>query len=216
MATDKFLDYQGLAHVLDKINERYAPIQAIVYKGTAATISMLPPISEVKAGWMYNVTTGGTTTSDFVEGPDHPLQNGENVVAVNVRNTGTPLLRWDIVGGIFDIEDRLQFGSEFPSDPKNGDTFLYLGNKVYDYRRVIPVPGDNPAEEGWYESDGSGGYERSRDTSPVEGKNYYIRYEKYLKGVIYVYNYSGDEWIAQPSGDTITSISISDINALFN
>lgn len=40
--------------------------------------------------------------------------------------------------------------------------------EVSDYAAVL-----NPVEEGWYESDGSGGYEPSTDTAGVKTKTYY-------------------------------------------
>lgn len=85
MALKKYLDYDGLARVLTKINEKYAPVQAIVYKATVSTISSLPDVStEVQIGWMYTVTNGGLTTDDFAVGAGQTLQDDENVVAVNV------------------------------------------------------------------------------------------------------------------------------------
>lgn len=217
MALKKYLDYDGLARVLTKINEKYAPVQAIVYKATVPTISSLPDVStEVQIGWMYTVTTGGLTTDDFAVGAGQTLQDDENVVAVNVGTDEEIIMKWDIVGGVFKIEDRLQFGIEFPSNPSDGDTFLYMGEKVYGYKTVDPKGTENPSEEEWYEYDSSTEtYFLTEDVTVDPSKTYYSRYEKYQKGVIYVYQMLAGDWIAQPSGDSISSISDSDIEALF-
>lgn len=107
MATKQFLDYDGLVELVEKIKEKYAPIKALTFKGTVATISALPTVANVVAGSVYNVTTGGETTADFVEGAGEILQNGENVVAVNTGTEAAPIMKWDTLGGVFDISDRL-------------------------------------------------------------------------------------------------------------
>lgn len=215
MANKKYLDYDGLVELIRKINEKFAPVQALVYKGSAATISALPTVASTPAGWMYTVTQGGTTTADFVEGAGHTLQDGENVVAVNTGTDAEPVMKWDILGGVFNIQDRLQFGDTLPASPTDGQTFLYLGNTTYVYNAVTPAGTENPSEEGWYESDGEGGYTPTADTTVDAGKTYYSRTEQYTKGVIYVYNASGTEWVAQSSGDVMVPITSGEIDALF-
>ena len=42
MATKKYLDYEGLARVIENIDRKYAPIQAIVFKGSVNKVSDLP------------------------------------------------------------------------------------------------------------------------------------------------------------------------------
>lgn len=81
---NKYLDYSGLAHLVEKLNEQFAPIQAIIFKSTVEDIEALPALSSVKAGYMYNIKTGGITTADFVEGAGHLIADGENVAAVEV------------------------------------------------------------------------------------------------------------------------------------
>jgi len=48
----------------------------------------------------------------------------------------------------------------------------------YEYTAVTPASGDNPAEQGWYELDGSD-YVLTADTSVVSGKTYYSRSESW-------------------------------------
>ena len=214
MATKKFLDYDGLVELVEKIEEKYAPIQALTFKGTVATISGLPTVAAVAAGSVYNVTTGGQTTPDFVEGADQTLQDGSNVVAVNTGTEDSPVMKWDILGGVFDISDRLQFGTSMPASPESGQTFLYMGETTYSYTAVSPTGDENPAALGWYEYDSvNDAYALSSDTTVQAGTSYFERSEQYVKGVIYVY--SGSAWVAQSSGDTFTAITNAEIDALF-
>lgn len=83
MAT-KYLDYAGLQRLVENIDKKYAPIAALLFKGSVEDIEHLPVLATQKAGWMYNVTTGGGTTSDFVEGAGHILGDGENVAVVEL------------------------------------------------------------------------------------------------------------------------------------
>lgn len=211
----KYLDYDGLVDVLQRVKEMYTSVSTISFRGICATISELPDVSSLKPGYMYSVTTGGLTTDDFVVGPGQVLQDGENVVAVNIGDDEEPIMKWDIVGGVFNIEDRLQFGNYMPASPSTGDTFLYLGSTTYVYLEVTPSGDENPSEKGWYEySVADDEYKLSEDISVVEGKTYYVKKEQYKTGVIYVYTSIG-VWEPKPSGDKISSIDVSDINALF-
>lgn len=81
---NKYLDYAGLQRLVENINKKYAPIQAIVFQSTVEDIAALPALSTVKAGYMYNIKTGGITTEDFVEGAGHIVADGENIAAVEL------------------------------------------------------------------------------------------------------------------------------------
>lgn len=215
MATNKYLNLEGLREFLRKTDERYASIQALVYKGVKANIAALPTVADEAIGNMYTVTEGGETTSDFVEGAGKTLQDGENVVAVNTGTDAVPVMKWDILGGVFDFTDRLQFGDTMPStDLVEGRVFMYLGDTTYTYTAVTPVGDENPSELGWYELDGSD-YILSVDTEVDDQKTYYTRAEEYVQGVIYEYDATAQEWNALNSGDIMVAISNAEIDALF-
>ena len=80
----RYLDYNGLQRLVENIDKKYAPIAALLFKGSVEDISSLPDLSTQKVGWMYNVTVGGGTTSDFIEGAGHILGDGENVAVVEL------------------------------------------------------------------------------------------------------------------------------------
>ena len=95
-----------LEYLLSVLNEEIisgsASGTAIKYKGSKANIAALPTVSETPEGYMYTLISGGTTTSDFVEGAGHTIPDGENVASVNVGTEETPAMKWDTLGGITD------------------------------------------------------------------------------------------------------------------
>ena len=222
MAEKQYLDYPGLEEGILKIKEKYAPIQAVQYKGSVATISLLPTVAGAHEGDMYNIATGGTTTADFVEGAGHKISDGANVVAVNTElDPDEPaIMKWDIFPGVFNIEDRLQFGFEMPdTDLVDGRVFLYLGNTTYTFDAVLDPTGKNPKAEGWYEIDTPittpPTYHLTNDEEPQVGTTYFEANEEYVQGVIYKYNSGSSSWVAQNSGDTFVPITKAQIDALF-
>lgn len=323
MATKKYLDYEGLQRLVENLNKKYAPIQAIVFKGSVDKVANLPAFDgTIKAGFMYNLVNDDMTTNLFVEGAGHEIAAGENIAAVELytgeytkvtptasddpkalgwfeedavtyENVTTALdpsdnpqalglyelvsgeyvlstdtavqsgkqyfereatyklsqdrlpvagkdyftagteMKWDLVGGIFDLESRyLEFGTEFPQGPADrmvdDRTFLYMGDDkknheyvaapegrpsengyfegvftevvdtsdiinpkqvplyeldttVEKYVTVTPVGTEDPSQEGWYESDGAGGYTPSADTSVDSSKTYYELTHPYVR-----------------------------------
>lgn len=172
----QFLDYEGLQELVAKIKEKYATIKAFIFKGTVANIAALPPIADQKPGYVYNVTKGGTTTADFDIGAGHTLRDGDNVVAINNGTDAVPIMKWDILGATFVIEDRLQFGDTFPSEPENDQTFLYMGDTTYTYTNVSATltPSDNPSTASYFEYDEiNNEYNPSADLYVDESKTYY-------------------------------------------
>jgi hypothetical protein len=308
----KYLDYAGLQRLVENINKKYAPIQAIVFKSTVEDIASLPALNTVKAGYMYNIKTGGLTTDDFVEGAGHIVADGENIAAVELLTgnytpvaspaatddpkalgwyesdgavdptytltndrlpvagktyyTADSTMKWDLMGGVFDLEDRyLEFGDTFPQGPAsrmvNGRTFLYMGadSKVY---TKVASPSGRPKEEGYFELDSAttvtdpttiynpkqqGLYEEdatdpsavfyvlsadvakdgsktyyecafkaSTDTTVDSSKVYYTEAEHYKKAVIYQYNATAEDWIAQSSsGSDMIAITNKEVDDLF-
>lgn len=216
MAQKEYLDYEGLTEFKDKLDEEYGSLAGgIEFKGTVATISGLPTVSGVTVGSMYNVTTGGTTTADFVEGAGKTLQDGENVVCINTGTEQSPVHKWDIIGGVFTITDRLQYGSTMPSTPVNGQAYLYLGETTYTYD-AVQNPTGNPKAQGWYEYDSqTEQYILTNDEEVQSGTSYFVKNEQYVNGTIYEYNSAQTKWVAKTSGDTMIPITKAKIDALF-
>ena len=216
MATKKYLDYEGLQTLVEQIKAHFSKTGALIFQGTVATVATLPALTgsgHAEVGDMYMFTADATTSADFVEGAGKTVNAYDEVACVDSDGAGT--LKWCILGPVLDVSDKLTFGAAMPASPADGDTFLYMGNTTYTYSAVTPEGTENPSEEGWYVSDGSGGYVATTDTTVESGTTYYTRAEEYVKGVIYVYNASGSEWVAQSSGDSMIAITTNEITGLF-
>lgn len=353
---NKYLDYAGLQRLVENINRKYAPIQAIVFKSTVEDIASLPALNTVKAGFMYNIKTGGLTTNDFVEGAGHIVADGENIAAVELLTgaytpvsspattddpkalgwyevssvtyedvtaeldpsadpsalglyeydgtnytltadtsvqvgkdyfeqvttyilsqdrlpvssktyyTADTVMKWDLMGGVFDLEDRyLEFGDTFPQGPAsrmvNGRTFVYMGENTKVYTKV-ETPEGRPTENGYFELDAATAvadpttiynpkqqqlyeqdatdpsavfyvlsedttvdsgktyyectFEASADTTVDPAKIYYTEADQYKKGIIYQYDATENDWVAQSSGGAdVEAIPLKDIDDLF-
>lgn len=159
MADNRYLDYPGLVRLVENINKKFAPIQAIVFQSTVEDIDSLPALSTVKAGWMYNIKTGGITTTDFVEGAGHIITDGENVAAVEL------ITNYTVVVPAADDDPRALGYYEV-------DTVSYV-----DVTASLEDDAD-PAALGLYEFDGSN-YTLTSDTTVQDGKSYFEKVTTY-------------------------------------
>lgn len=217
MAQKKYLDDAGLVELVGKIKSLVQNYGALLYKGSVATVSALPAVAGAKVGDMYTVLAEGTTTADFTDGEGLVVAANSEVVAVNIGTAQSPTMKWDLLGPVFDVSDKLTFGTTMPSSPNNGDTFLYLGTTTYTYDPVTPQTGDNPQALGWYEYDASTQtYVLSTDTEVQAGTSYFVKNEEYVQGVIYRYSTASSSWIPLSSGDIMVPITTGEIDALFN
>ena len=89
--TNKYLDYAGLQYFKSLLDDEYASIRAIEFKGSVEDIAHLPSLASQTVGAMYDVIHGGETTNDFVEGAGHDLADGENVAVVEIITGFTPV-----------------------------------------------------------------------------------------------------------------------------
>ena len=218
MAVKQYLDYAGLTELVAKIKELVTDAGHIVFKGAVADVAHLPTLdSTQEVGFMYTILAEGQTTADFTDGAGLFIAANSEVAVVEVDDgAGGTEKKWVLLGPIFDVADKLTFGLTMPASPADGDTFLYLGDTTYDYNEVTPAGTENPQEEGWYVSDGEGGYTLTTDTEVQSGTTYYERVEEFVQGVIYVYDESTTSWVAKTAGDTIEGIPVSAVDALFD
>lgn len=207
----KYLDYEGLQELVIKIRSLVDNIGHLVLKGTSASVAALPALADVQNGWMYIITAAGTTTSDFIEGARIEFAANSEVVKVTSGSTA----KWALLGSIFNVDDRLQFGAAMPVSPVINQVFLYLGDTTYSYSQVTPEGTEDPAALGWYHSsDGGVTWSAATETTPETTTYIYAtRSEEYVQGVIYKYN--GSAWVGLSSGDTLTPITTAEVDALF-
>lgn len=163
MATKKYLDYEGLQRVLEHINEKYAPITAIVFKGSAEDVDALPALNTVKAGWMYNIVNADLTTDDFVEGEGHEISAGENVAAVELE-LGTYTL----------------VPSPAATDDPKAKGWYEIDTDTYTDVTSTLDPSANPHDLGLYEPGTTvGTYVLTADTNIDPSKHYFERETTY-------------------------------------
>ncbi len=162
MATKNYLDYEGLQRLVENINKKYAPIAAILFKGSVDEVEDLPVIADQKAGWMYNIKAAGLTTADFVEGAGHEISAGENVAAV------------ELYTGIYD-----KVTPTATDDPK---ALGWYEEDVVTFEDVTSelVTGDNPKALGLYEQGATAtDFVLTEDTTVNPSKSYYERVATY-------------------------------------
>lgn len=162
MANKKYLNYEGLQELVLKVKELVRDIGHFVFKGVVSTVSGLPSLTDVQEGWVYAVSTTGTTTEDFVEGAGHPVPANSEVIATEVSGE----MKWALLGPIFDISDRLQFGTQMPGTPFDGQTFLYTGDTTYVAYTGTLTKDSNPKALGLYEESSQDVYVLTNDTEP--------------------------------------------------
>lgn len=116
-----------------------------------------------------NVIYSGVPSEGVIEfDPDTATSYTTDEVVAALNITGTTYA-WENVpvspGGSAD--DKLTWGTALPaSGMENGDPFLYMGPDTNAYEEVSGLtPESNPQALGLYESDGSGGYVLSTDTT---------------------------------------------------
>jgi len=61
-------------------------------------------ITSVNPGWVYNISNAFETTSDFVEGAGKTVNAGTNIVVVNTGSDADPVLKFDALATIIDID----------------------------------------------------------------------------------------------------------------
>lgn len=217
MATNQYLDKAGLKEVLKKLKEKFASINAIVFKDAVANVAALPALSDTKAGWMYTITGEDTTTADFVEGTGKVIDAFSEVVCVNKGTEAVPVLKWLVMGNVFSLKDKVSFGEELPVAPFDKQAFCYTGENTYKFTAATPAGSENPAAYPWYEKVGEN-YIPSTDTFVDPGKTYYEREDDKIKGIVYVYDAAESKWISGTADSDTDMVPITDteIDNLFN
>lgn len=117
MAVIQYLDKRGLKTLVKEITKRSSSVYVVkgsaIYaddaylasstKETGITSKGLwqkdgstwKKITEVKVGWVYNITNSFKTDADFIEGANHEVGAGTNIVVASVGTTGE--VKWDLL-----------------------------------------------------------------------------------------------------------------------
>jgi hypothetical protein len=161
MLENHYLDYAGLTRFKENMDKTYGPIQSVRFVAVVEDIDHLPVLSSVRPGWMFNLTTGGLTTEDFVEGEGHIVADGENVMASEL------------------VTGYAQVTTVLATDDPRALGYYEVDTIYYNDVTATLVDGDNPSAKGLYEPDGSGGYTLTADTTVVTGKHYFEKATTY-------------------------------------
>lgn len=179
MSQKQYLDYAGLQRLVENIDKKYAPIQAIIFKSTVDDIDHLPALNTVKAGWMYNIKTGGLTTDDFVEGAGHIVADGENIAAVELltgeyTEVATVAADDDPKAKGWYEEDTVSF-VDVTADLDPSDSPVALGlyeeDSLNPGQYVLTADVTIQASKAYYKRVAT--YKLSQDRLPVTGKKYF-------------------------------------------
>lgn len=175
----QYLDKQGLTTLVKEIKKRSTNVYTIkgnaVYADEAylttdaATTNGIDSvglwqdingtwtkITEVKAGWVFNIDNDFNTDADFIEGAGSKVVAGINIVAVNLGDDVTPNMKWDLLAmGVsleeyqtkklltaygFPVDETVDTYDDLPDTEYAVDGKLYLVNDTKDlYRATIPL-----------------------------------------------------------------------------
>lgn len=73
--------------------------------GSAASVAALGTLDAAHEGFVYNMSSAFTTTSDFVEGSGKKHPAGTNVAIVNVGTASSASYKYDCLAGMVDTSD---------------------------------------------------------------------------------------------------------------
>lgn len=175
----QYLDKQGLTTLVKEIKKRSTNVYTIkgnaVYADEAylttdaATTNGIDSvglwqdingtwtkITEVKAGWVFNIDNDFNTDADFIEGAGSKVVAGINIVAVNLGDDVTPNMKWDLLAmGVsleeyqtkklltaygFPVDETVDTYDDLPDTEYAVDGKLYLVNDARDlYLATIPL-----------------------------------------------------------------------------
>ena len=75
-----------------------------MWQETAGTWNLLDTFVTDDIGNVYDVINAFTTDSNFREGADHDVEEGTNVVLLNVGTDAAPVFKWDLLPGLLNLD----------------------------------------------------------------------------------------------------------------
>lgn len=99
-----FVSYANATELMTAIGLKLAALNgAYVIKGNSAFADLPATPTAAQNGFVYNVTDEFTTDSRFVEGTGKVYPAGTNVVIVNLGDSTTPNVKYDVIGSFVDV-----------------------------------------------------------------------------------------------------------------
>lgn len=169
MAQKKYLDYTGLSHYNDKIEEKYAPLDSPALIGTPTAPTPVTGDKSTKIA-----------TTEFVADAIKTITSAYVYRGTVLNVAALPDVDLEAVGNVYNITEKGETTADFV---EGAGHVVDAGANVAvaeviissSYDSVTPVGNENPQEEGWYVEDGAGGYEPTTDTEVQPGTTYYER-----------------------------------------
>ena len=109
-----------------------AVASAYHHAGTKTVAELLPALLvSANEGNVYNITTSGVTTADFIEGADLPIDIGDNVGICKV-SSNPDTYKFDLLSGFVDLSD-YKTKQQVKVDPtKDGESVEYIATITQD------------------------------------------------------------------------------------
>ena len=134
-----YVSYANATELMTAIGQKFAALNgAYVVKGNSAFANLPSTLTAAMSGYVYNVTDDFTTDSRFVEGAGKDYPAGTNVVIVNLGDSTTPDMKFDVIGSFIDVDALEQaiadvsamIASEFDTTASytTGDLVTYEGD----------------------------------------------------------------------------------------
>lgn len=124
-----FVSYANAESLMTEIGTRIKALNgAYVIRGNSTFANLPSTLTDAMTGYVYNVTDEFTTTALFVEGAGKKYSAGTNVVIVNVGDSTTPDMKFDVISSFIDvdaIDERIEKVSDMVSVNDFDDTVGY-------------------------------------------------------------------------------------------
>lgn len=139
-----FVSYSDMQVLMTAIGTKFSALNgAYVIKGNSLFANLPATPTAAQTGFVYNVTDEFTTDSRFVEGAGKSYPADTNVVIVNLGDSTTPNMKYDVIGAFVDTEaidtalGNLQISLADAFDEteayETGDIVTY-GHKLYKFK----------------------------------------------------------------------------------
>lgn len=165
MAQKKYLDYTGLEHYNDLIEQKYAPLDSPELVG----VPTAPTAAE-------GTKTTQIATTEFVQEAIKTITSAYVYRGTVLNVAALPIVADEAIGNVYNITEKSETTADFVEGAGHvvdaGANVAVAEIKTgVDYEEITPVGDENPKELGWYEYDGAD-YILTADET-VQAKTYY-------------------------------------------
>lgn len=100
-----YVSYENATTLFTEIGAKFNALNgAYIIRGNSTFANLPTTLTKAMSGYVYNVTTEFTTTTNFVEGAGKKYPAGTNVVIVNIGTDSTPDMKYDVISAFVDVD----------------------------------------------------------------------------------------------------------------